>query len=185
MDNIFEILIYLFIIISFLSSFFRKKKPETKPGGQTIKPPPEPTQVKSSQQEEYDLLKEIEKMFKTESSFPEKQEEITFEKEKSYEPSSEHFDTSEWHQPTPSEHKTIIEQAETWEEKTRKAEAKRKAINEETERRARIFEQHLAVKQGTKSEIRKNIRNSFKNPKTLKEYIVFSEIIGKPKAFQE
>jgi hypothetical protein len=184
MDNIFEILIYLFIIISFLSSFFKKKKRETKPGVQTPKPTFEPTpQVKSSKQEEYDILKEIEKMFKTDTSHYEGQEEKSFEKDKRFESSSEHFETSDWHQPVPSEHKTtIIEQTESWEEKTRKAEEKQKAINEKIVKQAQKFEKLLAAKEEMKNDIRKNIKQRFKNPKSLKEYIIFSEIFGKPKA---
>ena len=189
MDNIFEILIYLFIIISFISSFFKKKKkPEPRTTNKTDKISFEPeTQAKSPQQEEYDLLKEIEKMFKTETSYPEKQQERSIDKVEGLEPASEHLKTADWHQPTASEHKpTASEQKfESWEEKNRKAEEKRKGINKKIVQQAQMFEKRLTGKQRTESEIRKNIMKKFKDPKSLKEYIIFSEILGKPKSLQE
>ena len=75
MDNIFEVLIYVFIIISFLSSFFRKKKKEAIKkeqlqaqirNQQGIKEDLE-VQVSPSiqtQEPEYDILKEFEDFFK-------------------------------------------------------------------------------------------------------------------------
>lgn len=188
MDNIFEILIYLFIIISFLSSFFKKKKtPETKTKSETDIPVEQQYQSKTPQQEEYDLLKEIEKMFKPESSSPEKPEERSIEKGgERFQPASEHFKTSDWHQPVPSEHRTsILQKAESWEEKSRKAEEKRKAVNEKIVKQARMFEKHLTGKKETNAVMKNNIRKKLKEPGSLKEYIIFSEILGKPKALSK
>ncbi|HSL89763.1 MAG TPA: hypothetical protein VK870_10700, partial [Ignavibacteriaceae bacterium] len=77
MDNFFEILIYLFIIVTFLSSIFKKKKPvPQKPEARVpqqreevdISYSPEQemesTPVKSSSTDEYDILKELEQFFK-------------------------------------------------------------------------------------------------------------------------
>ncbi|MGB5893346.1 MAG: hypothetical protein WBG58_04150, partial [Ignavibacteriaceae bacterium] len=72
MDNLFEYLIYGFIIISFISSFFKKKKPLPKePSDQT---PHQRTNITENKiidippsqgpkAEEYDILKEIEGFF--------------------------------------------------------------------------------------------------------------------------
>ncbi len=180
MDNIFEYLIYLFIIISFLSSFFKKKKTETKTGEQSPKPPLRTeSQTRTSQQEDYDILKEIEKMFKTDSSYPDTERSIEKGEER-FESSSEHLDTTDWHQPVISEHKY-----ESWEEKNRKAEEKRKAVNEKIVKQAEMFERRLSGKRELQSEIKKTILQKFNNPKSLKEYIIFSEILGKPKSLQE
>jgi hypothetical protein len=75
MDNIFEILIYLFIIISFLSSFFRKKKKaaaqqeqaqiqitdQQRLSGELEVEEAPPVQT---QRQDYDILKEFEDFFK-------------------------------------------------------------------------------------------------------------------------
>jgi hypothetical protein len=189
MDNIFEILIYAFIIISFLSSLFRKKKTETKRAGEIPEPPLKPeAQPKTSQQEEYDLLKEIEKMFKMETPTEEKQEDRSFERgEERFERASEHLDTTYMHKPTPSEHKPSVSEhrVESWEEKNRKAEEKRKAVNKKILDQAMMFEKHLIKKRGEENYIKNKIKQSLKDPKSLKEYIIFSEILGKPKALSK
>ncbi|MDO8548585.1 MAG: hypothetical protein Q7S39_00335 [Ignavibacteria bacterium] len=188
MDNIFEILIYLFIIVSFLSSLFRKKKkPHTGRQEQNVTPTPEPKPPqRTPQQEDYDILKEIEKMFKTNVPLPEKEKEETFEKERDLKLDPEHFRTREWQQPTHLEHKTTLSEhtSESWDEKRRKADESRKAVNKKIIRQAEMFEKHLK-KKGSTTDIKKNIRQRFKEPASLKEFIIFSEIIGKPKALQE
>jgi hypothetical protein len=180
MDNIFEILIYIFIIVSFLSSLFKKKKkPGTTAGEQTARQPLETqSQPEPPQQEEYDLLKEIEKMLKTETSSPEKEKERSFETEKKFEPASKHLETTDLHKPTKSEH--IYE---TWDDKRKKLEKNRKAVNKKIADQAAMFEKHLSRKTGSKAYVVKNIQERFSKPANLKEYIIFSEILGKPKAF--
>ena len=188
MDNIFEILIYLFIIVSFLASLFKKKKPGAKSNQQTARPPLEPGyQPKSTQQEEYDILQEIEKMFKTETSSPGRKEERGFEKEERFEPASEHPETADWHQQSPEELKTTISEHAfaNWEEKKKKTEGARKAINEKIVSQAQMFEKHLEKKKELIVDFKKILRQKFKEPKSLKEYIIFSEIYGKQKALQE
>jgi hypothetical protein len=186
MDDIFQILIYIFIIVSFLASLFKKKeKPQDKRNEQTFKPTPQPRiETRPSQQEDNDILKEIEKMFKTNIPIPEKEK--TFQKENLKIP-SEHIKTDEWHQPTQQEHKITLSEhtTEMWEDKRKKADEKRKAVNEKIVRQAAMFEKHLTKTAGEKSEIRKNLIQRFKEPASLKEFIIFSEIIGKPKAVQE
>lgn len=182
MDNIFEILIYIFIIVSFLSSLFRKKKkPENRTRQQTASPSPESKpEQKTSQQEEYDILKEIEKMFKPETSYPEKEEERSFETEERFEPASKHLETTDLHKQIESEHKF-----ESWEDKARKVEDRRKAVNEKIVKQAKMFEKNLQKKSLEQVDIKKTIGQKFKQPASLKEYVIISEILGKPKAFQE
>src|SRR3990172_9228125 len=158
MDDYFQYLIYLFIIISFLSSIFRKKdKPQSKPGEPTPNPPVKPK--RSTSQEDYDILKEIENMFKTEKW----DEEIQ----------SEHGSTS-------SEHRL-----ENWEDKRKKIEErKRQTLNEKIVKQAEMFEKNLMKKRQV-VDVSKTLKQKFKRPSTLKEYVIISEILGKPKAFQE
>lgn len=189
MDNPLEILIYLFIIISFLSSLFRKKKKrEIKTGEQTERPSlePQPNQ-KSPQQEDYDILREVEKMFKTETSYSEKEEEKTVEAEDKFESAKEHFETADWHEQTETEHKSTLSEHsfESWEDKARKAEEKRKAVNEKIVKQAEMFEKNLRKRSFQQTDIKKTIRQKLRQPISIKEYIIFSEILGKPKSFQE
>ena len=189
MDNPLEILIYLFIIISILSSLFKKKeKPQGRSERQTPKPPLGKTQTKTSSEENYDMLGEIESLFKTETAPPQKEEAKTVEAENKFEPASEHFETAEWHEETATEHKpTISEHSfESWEEKAKKAEEnQRQAINEKIVKQAEIFEKNLQKKSFERADIRKRILQNLKQPASLREYILFSEILGKPKAIQE
>jgi hypothetical protein len=183
MDDIFQVLIYIFIIVTFLASLFKKRqKPQDKRSEPVSNPTPQPRmETKSSQQDEYDILKEIEKMFKTEIPVPEKEKEKAFEKE------SEHFKSEEWYQPTETEHKTTTSEHtfENWDNKRRKADESRKAVNEKIIKQAEMFEKSLARTTVGKSYIKKNIMQRFKEPSSLKEYIIISEIIGKPKSLQE
>jgi hypothetical protein len=184
MDDYFQYLFFLFIIISLLSSFFKKKKPESKPENSIPGPPAKPQ--RSSQQEDYDIMKEIEKMFKTQSPQPEKQPENIPTKEKKYKPSEHtedpewHEEDPEWHTEDPSEHRL-----ENWDDRRKKAEAKsRKTLNEKILREAKMFEENLARKSQV-VEVRMDLIKKLKQPSTLREYVIISEILGKPKAFQE
>ncbi len=188
MDDFFQYLIYLFIIISFLSSLFRKKdKTQTKTGTQTYKTPVETKpQPKSSPQGEYDILREIESLFKTGSSQQSQKKEETY-KEEDFEIVSEHIKTDSWHEKTQSEHRTTISEhiPENWETKKRKVEESRKAVNEKIIKQAELFEKNLRQRSKGKVDLGNTVRQKLRNPASLKDYIIISEIIGKPKAFQE
>ncbi len=178
MDDYFQYLFFLFIIISLLSSFFKKKnKPEDKPESQLPNPPAKPQ--RSPQQEDYDIMKEIEKMFKPQSPQPEKQPGRISAEEKKYQP-SEHTEDPEWHEQTQSEHKL-----ENWDTKRKRADVKlRQNLNEKILKEAKLFEKNLARKSQV-VEVRMDLIKKLKQPCTLKEYVIISEILGKPKAFQE
>jgi hypothetical protein len=53
-----------------------------------------------------------------------------------------------------------------------------------TEERAKEFEKQLNKKEYSSDWFNKNIRNKLQTPESLKDYIIISEILGKPKAFE-
>ena len=53
-----------------------------------------------------------------------------------------------------------------------------------TEERAKEFEKQLNKSEYSSDWFNKNIRNKLKTPESLKDYIIISEILGKPKAFE-
>jgi len=201
MDNFFEILIYLIIIISFLSSLFRKKHKE-------IPKPPErkpeikqreldfdldtqgrSTQPLESKGNEYDVLKEIENLFKPETerkqqpvakpSLPEtKIEEKTRQRP---------LESWEWPEPTVSEHSPTYSEhisIETQERLQKKVTQKYPQVDSKVSERAERFEKLLRRKEKPEDKLLKVVRERLNNPKSLKEFIVISELIGKPKSLQ-
>ena len=185
MDNIFEILIYGLIIISFLSGLLKKRDKKKRPpvqNEQTQEPIERETTVAQTQQKpEYDILKEIEDFFKvgeqetgsqqTQTVPPQTVERMDFD---------EHLETDTWHQPTVSEHKYT----DVWKEKQKELLDKKSKIDSGTEEQAVKFEKYLKKKQTAAGEISKKIRSKLTNPASLKDYIVIAEIMGKPKAFR-
>lgn len=185
MDNFFEILIYLIIIISFLSSFFKKKEPEKKPGSSLPVPPKERDTTLSSMEtksetgtaESYDILKEIENIFKENMGIPtpqpqEKNRTLTEQKEK--EKYEQAFETNYDKQDV----RRIS--AESRAIKSRDAVKK---LDEKTLREAEKFEELL--KDSSESQRKKHpVVEKLKNPQSIKEYIIISEILGKPAAYK-
>jgi hypothetical protein len=53
-----------------------------------------------------------------------------------------------------------------------------------TEERAKEFEKQLHKSEYSSDWFNKNIRNKLQTPASLKDYIIISEILGKPKAFE-
>jgi hypothetical protein len=186
MDNIFEILIYGLIIISFLSGLFRKKN-------KTKKPPmprseiqdstePELTAVQTPQREEYDVLKEIENFFKVGDQETEQQQPQIAPQQQTVEKVEfeEHVQSDQWHQPTPSEHKFT----DVWKEKQQELLEKTSKVDSGTEQQAAKFEKYLKRKETAASEISKKIKERLRNPASLKDYVIIAEIMGKPKSFK-
>ncbi len=193
MDNFFEILIYLFIIVTFLSSIFKKKKPVPKKPEARVPQQREevdmsyspeqemqPTSVKSSSSDEYDILKELEQFFKVgepqQKPAPKPQPKIpptrVEQKKKTVEDS--------WRTKTDSEHKY----EDIWEKKSRDVAQRQKDVDSLTSRQAAKFEEMLNVKKVYSTAFERNIKKRLKHPSSLKEYIVISEILGKPKALK-
>ena len=194
MDNIFEVLIYLFIIISFLSSFFKKKKKElikkkliqsqthdqqNISGDPNIKAIP----TVQTQDQEYDILKEFEDFFKVgqpkvESQIPTKTE--SFEKSDVSNKEFKHVPEESFHKKTASEHTFV----DPWDVKKSEIERRKKSIDSTVEKKATAFERYLNKPETSAKIISRRIRENMKQPSTLKEYVIISEIMGKPKAFK-
>lgn len=183
MDNFFEILIYLIIIISFLSSIFKKKKQQQQ------RPVPKPQKEEHAQaevtaaqtrpKEEYDILKEIEDFFKVGDVSTEQKEHYSVAQPETVTSAGETTRAESWHEETKSEH--IVDE---WEHK--KSEVKRivESVDSGIEKKAALFEKSLDRKVSEYTALAELIGSKFKNPTTLKEYIIFSEILGKPKALR-
>ncbi len=186
MDNLFEILIYLIIIISFLSSIFKKKKQQQQ------KPPvqqpqqedyyqAEQTEVsvpQSQRKEEYDILRELEDFFKVGDESPIKVP-VPQEQPEIVVTADEHKRGEIWQEKTESEHKT-----DDWESKKEELTKRVSRINSKIERQSAMFESSLERKESAFSNIALSVRSKFTQPETLQEYIIFSEILGKPKALR-
>lgn len=186
MDNFFEILIYLIIIISFLSSLFKKKEPEKKPG--SIPPVPErerdisTSSVESGMEtkpaESYDILNEIENIFKENMRIPtpQPQEKIrTTLEQKEEEKYREAFETN---------YDTQDVRKFSAESRAIKSRDAMRKLDEKTLREAEKFEELL--KEHSILEKKKHpIVDKLKNPQSLKEYILISEILGKPVAYRK
>jgi hypothetical protein len=186
MDNVFEILIYLIIIISFLSSIFKKKKQQQQ------KPPARQPQYEETYQadvsapqtqpkEEYDVLRELEDFFKV-GNEPAGQQipmPVPLEQPKKMTPIEEHKRTESWQTPTSSEHV-----ADDWERKKEEVSKRIARVDFSVEKKAAMFEESLERKESVYSSIALSVKSKIKNPATLKEYIIFSEILGKPKALR-
>jgi hypothetical protein len=195
-DNIFEILIYLFIIISFLSSFFRKKKKEALKKEQIQSQDQIPDQqrineeinVQSSpsvqtQEPEYDILKEFEDFFKVgertgESQIQTQQEFV--EEPDVYKKEDQGVPADSFHTKTASEHTFI----DPWDVKKTEIDKSKKSISSDVERQASAFERYLIKPETSATMISRKIKESMKQPANLKEYVIIAEIMGKPKALK-
>jgi len=184
MDNLFEILIYVIIIISFLSSIFKKKKQQQqKPPTQQPQPEDyyqaEVSIPQTKPKEEYDILKELEVFFKV-GTEPTKQEiPIPQEQPKKMTHIEEQTRTESWQTPTLSEHV-----ADVWERKKDEVSKRVARVDSSVEKKAAMFEESLERKESVYSSVALSVKSKMKNPSTLKEYIIFSEILGKPKALR-
>jgi len=179
MDNLFEILIYVIIIISFLSSIFKKKKQQQqKPP--TRRPQAEVSVPQAQPKEEYDVLKELEDFFKVGDEPTNQQIPVPVPQKQPKIPNmEEHFRTDSWHARTESEH-----YVDEWEQKKLEVKKMMSSVDASIEKKAAKFEESLVKQQAVYSSIALAVKSKMKNPSTLKEYIIFSEILGKPKAFR-
>jgi hypothetical protein len=186
MDNFFEILIYAIIIISFLSSIFKKRKQQQqKPPEQQPQPEDyyqaEVSIPQTKPKEEYDILRELEDFFKV-GNEPGKQQipvPIPQEQSKRMTHIEEQTRTESWQTPTLSEHI-----ADDWERKKEEVNKRIARVDSSIEKKAALFEESLGKKESVSSSIALSVKSKMKTPSTLKEYIIFSEILGKPKALR-
>ncbi len=189
MDDIFEVLIYLFIIISFISSFFKKKKRQQKqpvPGShlkkqEQIQLPIQKVEPEVIEKPEVDIMKEFEKFFqvgetqkKTSKEHNDKEMYEGAVDRDDYKPVPE----ESFHKKTASEHTFV----DPWDMKRKEIEKKVAKVDKSTKDQASKFEEHLKKKKTAASEISREIRTRLKDPSSLKDYIIISEIMGKPKS---
>jgi len=204
MDNIFEILVFAIIIYSFLSPLFKKKKEQQKNlpkqnnqyGSvgtadsieQSIK---KEGMAVSGKNDDYDILRELENMFKGEIKIPQQQKQKPaeqYDEFKSHEIKDFDLDlVVDKRMQRNVEDKMPIGARKTYDEKIadRKDYSTRQAkiINPKIELEAAEFEQVLSGPRKQRAAIT-DFNRKLKNPRTVREYILFSEILGKPKALR-
>ncbi len=199
MDDFFKFLIWAIIIISFFSSFFKKDKgkktpspPQRKPNYQdrdrtTAYPQTSSTTMDSDRN---DIFKEIEKLFKTENTpsaptipqeertttksqtaIEKSQAKVAYNNKKSMDKMDE-----EWHEETSSEHTLET----NWDKERKKIAEQDKKVDSQIEAEAKRFEKFLQQEEKLDSIVLKTIKERLRHPQSLKEFIVISEIIGKP-----
>ncbi|MDT3697365.1 MAG: hypothetical protein ROY99_13360 [Ignavibacterium sp.] len=199
MDDLFQYLIWGIIIFSFLSSFFKKKEPpkktpvhknKTADGNislrQTSKSEPE---VITQKRDEYDILKELENLFKGEINIPKPQPPKV---KKSYEYSETEIEDKNLDLANDTRLQKSVEDRKpigsrgTYDTRitSRKTVTSQpKAISPKTEADAKNFERLLSSRNKQRVNV-SDVNLKLKNPVTIREYILFSEILGKPKALR-
>ena len=209
MEDFIKFVIWAIIIISFFSGFFKKNKGKKTPSPPQRRPNiPDRNQSESysnssstqtSGSGQNDIFKEIEKLFKNENTPPaipvpeqekittksktaieKSQYESTLNKEKSF----EHY-KDEWHKESVGEHKETASEhtLETnWDKEKKKLADARKKVSSKIEEEAKQFEKFLNQEEKFDKLAFNTIKQRLKHPQSLKEFIVISEIIGKPKA---
>lgn len=192
MDNIFEYLIYGFIIISFISSFFKKKKPLPKESSDLT--PHQRTDITENKiidippsqrpkAEEYDILKEVENFFNVRQ--PQQTETKAHTDKQMYEGASNRENyipvpENSFHTTTASEHSFT----DPWDIKRKELEKSRIKLSPKIEKKVSAYEESLIRKESAATGIIKDIKERLNSPSSLKEYVIISEIIGKPKALK-
>ena len=175
MDDVFQIIIYLLILISFIAPIFKKKDQQKKQQQQRQRYPlqndfEEPATNKTAvetKQQEYDVLKELENFFKVGNEEETQQENFIETKQ---EPDT---------QVQKSDYQSI------WDRKKAEVEKVVNVLDKKIENQAKHFEEQLAYQQVRQTnKLVLQLKNNIRNPSTLREYILFSEIIGKPKALR-
>ena len=194
MDNFIDVLIYVLIIATFLSSIFRKKKvpPKDVTDNSQVQPGPinrpvartQVTPQKQPGEVEFDLFKEFENFFNPVEDKPKPKQTESYSpirepqrKESDYIPVPE----KSFHEQTASEHSYT----DKWKRKRMEIERKKKTIDSRIEKEATNFEKYL--KKGTTSGTVTvdSLNRKLKNPCSLQKYILISEILGKPKAYSK
>ncbi len=200
MGDYIQILIYLFIIFAFLNSLFKKKdkdkqppRPSNSPGGGTNNNYSSPGYEKQGRQGEYDILKEIEGLFKGEGDYtsqrkmepeaekaevrrvPDADAEHTEDKEWHTEDSEWHTEDAEWHEQSVKENRL----EKSWHTITnyKKSTFVDAAVAKEAER----FERMLADRNKEVPYPFEELQKKLYSTQALQDYIVVSEILGKPK----
>ncbi len=197
MSDYFQIIIYLIIIFAFLNSLFKKKDKENTPPGTSNPPDNVRGSTRVSQgydqppkQAEYDIMKEIEGLFKGEidNTGRRKMESDIEKAEMRKVPVEEHTEDKEWH----TEDSQWHTEEEEWHEQSKKEHQldkswhsitsyKKPVVDAAIEKEAERFERMLADRNKEVPYPFDDLRKKLYSPQSLKEFVVFSEILGKPK----
>lgn len=203
MDDLFQYLIYGVLIFSFLSSFFKKKEPPKQTPLPKVKPPESvsyPRQTSevdrvtvSQKNDEYDILRELENLFKGEikTPVPQRQKQVDpYDVYESNEIKDKDLDlVIDKRMQRNVEDMRPIGSRETYDTKnvSRRSvtdrQAQPKIISPKIEEQAKEFERVLAGPKQQRATVTE-FNRKLKNPRTVREYILFSEILGKPKALR-
>lgn len=204
MDNILEILIFAIIIYSFLSPLFKKKEQQKKTplprnnqyGSAGTADSVEQSMAKegmavSEKNDDYDILRELENMFKGGLKIPEqpKPKQVdSYDIYQSHEIKDKNLDlVVDKRMQRDVEDKNPIGARKTYDEKItgRRDYSIRqsKIIDPKIELGAAEFERVLAGPRKQRAAI-VEFNRKLKNSSSIKEYILFSEILGKPKALR-
>lgn len=211
MDSSFlTILFYILIIVVFLSSLFKKKPQGTQEkqapnepgssgnnpyygnGGGYNNPVNRNTNNSTAGGDEHnEILDEIENLFNKGTRSPDMQEkkpEVIVERKQTKIETYTREAQGEYQSEVPEEYSKwpgsgMGQTVQTAAKEFGKVEKDLKQIDSKIEEEARLFEQ-LLNKQEEENYFMKNFREKFKEPQTLREYIVFNEILRKPKALR-
>ena len=185
MDNFFEILIYLFIVVSFIISFLKKKKKKEDKAYETTVYQKQTNGtdfgVKKEEPSGKDILEEIQNLFNPPFDKP---KESAFEDLWKKEDTSDHYKEVDFHKATTSEHEvTVSEHTVTLSEHTPTlSEHKVPIVKRHKETVVSRLLDNLDDEETDVSNSLLLLRKDLKNKDSLKRYIVISEILGKPKA---
>lgn len=204
MDDLFKIIIWGIIIFSFLRPLFKKKEtPKQSSSSRDEKPDLVSYEQKTAEtqpdtfaqkNDDYDILREIEKMFKGDSNIPDQPKPKQVDPYDIYEsheikdkdlnkindPRMEHSVQDQ----NPIGYRAAYDNEKKLNRKNLATErGQNRAIDAKTETEAKNFEKVLAGLH-KKSTVQSEFRKKIKNPTTIREYVIFSEILGKPKALR-
>lgn len=200
MDDLFQYLIWGIIIFSFLSSFFKKKEPPKQTPLPKVKQPDTVSYSRqqsdvervsvSQKQDEYDILRELENLFKGNADTPKqnnpppqqsrdyiereiKDEDLDLVVDKRMQQNIEQRRASDSNARTD---RRMPQGQNRWERK-------KTVVDPKIEESAKEFERVLAGPKQQRAKVTE-FNRKLKNPRTVREYILFSEILGKPKALR-
>jgi len=190
MDNFFEIIIYLFIIASLVSSF-KKKKNKNEEKTRTVDKKENDYQITyktegKKEQSGKDILEEIQNLFNPPVAKPNEQN-TGFEDLWKSDSKQDHYKETEYHAPIPSEHKvTASEHVETLSEHIRSPYDSVRLPGKTIVKRLLddLDDQKENYKTRKTNEMLKLIRDELRDKDSLSRYIIISEILGKPKALR-
>lgn len=175
MEDFFQILIFVIFIVSSIISSRNKKKKKQQQKQKTAMASSIPSNKKSKHPTKQKTQQEIfEELFgiKTTSSVPPP---VVYEQEEKVEDSVYQTWNAE-----DDFNQTKHNDDYSYKEKDQK----RKALIEESKAAYKSFEKHSASNTIKKPRPKSKLQKIFSNPSNLKEYIVLSEVLGKPKSLR-